>query len=97
LDIRLTVRIIADIVFAGEGISPASNRGITQMYANNDRAAFPANWRWYSVETPSVFREFKLPVDDGHMTSSHKKQLRVLKNLAEIHSTSIKSSAFRRG
>jgi len=67
------------------------------MYANSNRAAFPASWLWYSVETPSVFREFKLPVDDGHMTSTHKKQLRVLKNLAEIHSTSIKSSAFRRG
>lgn len=57
----------------------------------------PNTFRWYSVETPSVFREYKLPESDAHMTRTEKCQYRELQRLAEQHGTSIRAHDYRRG
>lgn len=62
-----------------------------------ERAAYPNAWAWFSVETPSVFCEYKLPIADRLMTAAHKRQWAKLERLAEAHSTRIQSSPYRRG
>lgn len=65
--------------------------------ATYDRQSAPASHAWYSVETPQVFREIKLPVLDRHMTAAQKRQYRNLLALAEQHGTHVRESQFRRG
>lgn len=67
------------------------------MYHDNPRRAEPASWQWYSVSTPSVFCEFKLPVDDAIMTRTHRRQYAKLQRLAEQHGTRIQASSYRLG
>lgn len=67
------------------------------MFHDNPNRAVPNSWMWYSVSTPSIFREFKLPVADEHMTSTHRKQYRELQALAAAHGTHIHESGYRRG
>lgn len=57
----------------------------------------PDNWQWYCVQTPSVFREYKLPVDDARMTATHRRQYAELRRLAEQHGASITAASYRRG
>lgn len=55
------------------------------------------DWMWYSVETPSVFSEIKLPANDGDMTRRHWQQYRRLQRLAQDYGTHIVQSSHRRG
>jgi hypothetical protein len=59
----------------------------------------PHRWAWCSVETPSVFREYRFPDDPSRAawTAEHKAQWAELEKLAEQHGTSVRSSQYRRG
>ena len=52
---------------------------------------------WFSVETPSVFREHLLPADIAKWTKKDRRLYRGLQALAERHGTPIRSSHYRRG
>lgn len=52
------------------------------------------SWQWYSVETPSVFREYRLP---ENMTQEHYRQYAELQQLAELHQAPITCTSYRRG
>ncbi len=52
---------------------------------------------WYCVETPSVFREVKLPANAADWSAADKRKFKTLEDLAEIHRTYVKSSTYRRG
>lgn len=59
--------------------------------------AEPNRWLWYSVSTPSVFLEYRLPADDAHLTATHRRQYAELQRLAERHGTYVCASPYRRG
>lgn len=67
------------------------------MFHAEPNRSEPNSWMWYGVQTPSVFREYKLPVDDALMTRTHKRQYAELKGLAEQHGASITATSYRRG
>lgn len=52
---------------------------------------------WFSVETPGVFREFKLTIADEDMTATERRQYVQLQRLAEKHGTTVRMSTYRRG
>jgi hypothetical protein len=70
---------------------------MTDALTNHTHRTAPNSWLWYSVDTPSVFREYKLPTDDTIMTRTHKRQYRELQELAEIHGCRINALPYRRG
>lgn len=57
----------------------------------------PDGWAYYSVETPSVFREVLLPIDDADYTGEHRRAMCELQRIAEQHGTHIVTLARRRG
>ena len=57
----------------------------------------PARHLWFSVETPSVFKEIKLPACNADWTKSQWTQFNKLEALAEAHGTHIQRSTYRRG
>jgi hypothetical protein len=63
----------------------------------NNLANAPDLFMWYSVETPQVFVEHKLPVEDQYMSATHKRRYQQLLDLAEQHGTTIRVSRQRRG
>ena len=65
--------------------------------ADYDRRATPATHMWYSVETPRVFREYRLAVEDAAMTRTQRRQYRDLLDLAERYGARIVASPYRRG
>lgn len=69
---------------------------MSTYHAEPNRAE-PNSWMWYAVQTPTVFREYKLPVDDALMSRTHRRQYAELRRLAEAHGASITASAYRRG
>jgi hypothetical protein len=54
-------------------------------------------YRFYSVETPSVFVEYELPDDDHDMNERQEEQWDDLLVLAHDYETTIHSSPYRRG
>ena len=52
---------------------------------------------FYSVETPSVFRELALPADDSEWTPKQERQYERLAALAERHGTHVTVTTYRRG
>ncbi len=52
---------------------------------------------WYSVETPSVFREFCLLFDPQTRNVAQRRQYLLLRRLACSHQTVITISSYRRG
>lgn len=52
---------------------------------------------WFSVETPSVFREISLPDDEDVWTKTDRRNYDRLSALAEAHGTYVQTSAYRRG
>lgn len=65
--------------------------------ADYDRRATPVTHMWYSVETPSVFREYRLAVEDAAMTRTQHRQYRELCDLADRYGARILASPYRRG
>jgi hypothetical protein len=59
----------------------------------------PHSWVWCTVETPSVFKDHRLPDDPSRKawTDEHKAAWAELEALAEQHGTSIRTSSYRRG
>jgi len=54
-------------------------------------------WAYLSVETPSVFREHRLPILHRDRSPAERKTYAELERLAERYGTSIITSAVRRG
>ena len=52
---------------------------------------------WFSVETPQVFAEYKLPADEKRWSRTQGSQYLRLVDLADAHGTHIKRTAYRRG
>jgi hypothetical protein len=55
------------------------------------------NWCWYSVETPQVFKEIKLPNDASSWSDENWATFWELEHLAERHGTYMQRSSFSRG
>jgi hypothetical protein len=53
--------------------------------------------RWYSVETPSIFREVPLPAEPDDWSDKDKRAYAQLETEAEKHGTSVRASPYRRG
>jgi hypothetical protein len=51
-------------------------------------------YRFYSVITPSVAKEYELPERDEDMTAADERKYRRLETLAEKHGTHIQSSTY---
>ena len=54
-------------------------------------------YRYYSVETPSVFAEELLPEDDLDMTAAHQRRYQKLLDLAERYGTHVTTTTYQRG
>ena len=67
------------------------------MYHSEPNRAEPSRWAWFSVETPSVFREYKLPACDLNWSRDDKRKHAELTKLAERHGTAIRVTVCRRG
>ena len=52
---------------------------------------------WFSVSSPSVFKEYKLPSDPAKWTTRDKGKFNTLKALAEIHGAAINRNSYRTG
>jgi hypothetical protein len=53
------------------------------LHHSEPNRAEPARWTWFSVETPSVFKEYKLPASEADWERTHKQCYRELETLAE--------------
>lgn len=67
------------------------------MYHSEPNRAEPNRHTWFSVETPSVFREHKLPACETAWSATDKKKHRELVALAERHGTYVHTCGYRRG
>jgi hypothetical protein len=54
-------------------------------------------YAFFSVETPSIFREIELPIRDEDCSDEELAQHESLKEDAEAHGTYVKSSPYERG
>ena len=71
---------------------------VMSSYASDyGRRSEPAAFRWYSICTPGVFLEYRLPVSDARMTRKHRRQYRELLDLSERHGCVIVALDYRRG
>lgn len=52
---------------------------------------------YYSVCTPSVFREYRLPHCEEDMNKNHKRKLRQLERIAEQYGTHVEYTWYERG
>jgi hypothetical protein len=52
---------------------------------------------FYSVETPSFFREVELPEKAEDMTTAQERKLRSLQKDAEKYGTHVRTSTYQRG
>jgi hypothetical protein len=53
------------------------------LYHSEPNRAEPARWIWFSVETPSTFREYKLPSSEAEWSWDDRRNYRELETLAE--------------
>ena len=67
------------------------------MFHSDPHRATPATHSWYSVETPSVFREYALPACSSDWSRADQRRLAELEHLAEVHGTYIQRHSYRRG
>jgi hypothetical protein len=67
------------------------------MYHAEPNRSEPNRWMWFSVETPSVFKEHKLPASSADWSTADQRKFRELETLAENYSTHIHRSGYRRG
>jgi hypothetical protein len=54
-------------------------------------------FRFYCVETPSVFLEYELPEDEAHATRRERQKYQELVDLADLHRTVVTHASYRRG
>lgn len=52
---------------------------------------------FFSVSTPSVFKEFELPIDDDAMTTADQKKWERLNLLTQRHGTCVDRCSYERG
>ena len=52
---------------------------------------------WFSVETPSVFREYELPIKAAEFSAADRQNYNELAKLADRFQTHIKQTSYRRG
>jgi hypothetical protein len=52
-------------------------------------------YRFYRISTPSIFREYELPVNEDQMTELERRRMEFLIKLAELHNTHIECSPYR--
>jgi hypothetical protein len=57
----------------------------------------PDGYQFARVSTPSVYREYLLPIDGVDMTAEEEEHYEELQALAEQHRTSINCGRYRRG
>lgn len=59
----------------------------------------PANtdYRFYSVRTPQIFKEFRLPADEQDWTPGERRKFEHLEDLAERHGACIEINSYRIG
>jgi hypothetical protein len=66
------------------------------FHAEPNRASPPTHI-WFSVETPNVFAEHKLPACETNWSRAHRRKFQQLEKLAEAHGTYIRRSSYGRG
>lgn len=54
-------------------------------------------YTWHSIETPSVFREYRLPSNLNRWSDADQRKFEKLQHLADLHKTYIRASTYRRG
>lgn len=54
-------------------------------------------WAFFSVETPSTFLEYELPLDPDALSGRQAAKLERLERLAETHGTAVQSCTYERG
>lgn len=52
---------------------------------------------YFSISTPTVFREIEMPADETLWTSGQRKRFERLERLAEQHGTSVGMTTYRLG
>jgi len=67
------------------------------MYRDNPHHSPPNIYMWFCIETPSVFREHKLPADNSTWTRADKRKYAELERLAEQHGTYVQCNSYQRG
>jgi hypothetical protein len=67
------------------------------MYHSEPNRASPLSHSWFSVETPSVFKEYKLPACNADWSRADKRNHEHLEDLAKAHRTSVRVTSYRRG
>ena len=67
------------------------------MFHSEPNRSAPASHTWFSVETPSVFKEYKLPASEADWTKADSAHFRELETLADNYDTHIRRSEYRRG
>ena len=67
------------------------------MYHAEPNRAAPNRWTWFSVETPSVFKERKLPASEADWSKDDRRNYHELEALADRYATYIRRSEYRRG
>lgn len=69
---------------------------MSQFHGEPNRAS-PATHIWFSVETPGVFKEYRLPACNEDWTAIEWHQFHFLEELADKHGTGIRRTSYRRG
>lgn len=67
------------------------------MYHSEPNRSEPASHLWFSVSTPGVFREYRLPACNTAWSKADWSRFRELELLAESHRTVIHRCGYRRG
>lgn len=67
------------------------------MYHGEPNRSEPASHMWFSVETPNVFKEYKLPASNTDWTKADWRKFNELKAMAENHGTHVHCTAYRKG
>ena len=69
---------------------------MSTFHAEPNRAS-PATHIWFSVETPSVFKEYRLPASNEDWNAVQWHQFHFLEEMAEKYETHIHRTSYRRG
>jgi hypothetical protein len=67
------------------------------MYHAEPNRSEPNRWMWFSVETPSVFKEYRLPASSADWSAADQRKFIALSVIADEHATYVHRSGYRRG
>ena len=67
------------------------------MFSSEPNRSKPAHYAWFSVSTPGVFKEHRLPGCEGDWSAADRRKYRELEAIAERHRTHVVHSTWRRG